>query len=103
MRPDPSKCPATATATPTTRSRPAAAATGAVPELDGRASHAERRLQDNCRDNATAAHGLITLRYGWADVTERACETAFEVAETLRGRGWRGPLRACRRCRTQVS
>ena len=75
---------------------------GVVVELDGKASHAERRLDDNRRDNAATARGLITLRYGWPDITERACETAAEVGETLRGRGWPGPLRACRRCRTQI-
>ena len=75
---------------------------GVVVELDGKASHGERRLDDNRRDNAASARGLITLRYGWPDVTERACETALEVGETLRGRGWPGPLRPCRRCRTLV-
>jgi hypothetical protein len=73
---------------------------GVVVELDGQASHpAERRLQDKRRDNATAARGAITLRYGWADVTERRCATAAEVGETLSGRGWPGPLRRCRHCR----
>jgi hypothetical protein len=77
---------------------------GVVVELDGRASHpAERRLQDNRRDNAAAARGAITLRYGWADVTEHACPTAAEVGETLGGRGWPGPLRSCRRgCQPRV-
>jgi hypothetical protein len=69
---------------------------GVIVELDGKASHpADRRLQDNRRDNAAAARGAITLRYGWADVTERACATAFEVGQTLCGRGWPGPLRRC--------
>lgn len=73
---------------------------GVVVELDGKASHpAEQRLQDNRRDNAAAARGLITLRYGWADVSERACVTAFEVGKTLSGRGWPGALRSCHRCR----
>jgi very-short-patch-repair endonuclease len=71
---------------------------GVVIELDGKASHADRRLQDNRRDNAAAARGLITLRYGWADVTERSCKTALEVGQTLHTRGWPGPLRNCRRC-----
>ena len=76
---------------------------GVVVELDGKASHADRRLEDNRRDNAAAARGVITLRYGWADVTERGCETAFEVGETLSRRGWPGPLRRCRRCRLHLS
>ena len=71
---------------------------GVVVELDGRASHADRRLQDSRRDNAAAARGIITLRYSWVDVTERPCQTASEVAQTLARRGWPGPLRRCRRC-----
>jgi hypothetical protein len=72
---------------------------GVVVELDGRASHADRRLQDNRRDNAAAARGVITLRYGWPDVTEHSCETASEVGQTLARRGWSGPLKRCHRCR----
>jgi very-short-patch-repair endonuclease len=68
---------------------------GVVVELDGKASHADRRIEDNRRDNAAAARGLITLRYSWADVTERRCATAFEVGTTLRRRGWPGPIRRC--------
>jgi hypothetical protein len=75
---------------------------GVVVELDGRLSHADRRLQDNRRDNAAAARGILTLRYGWADVTERCCETAFEVGETLSRRGWPGPVRHCERCRARI-
>ena len=71
---------------------------GVVVELDGSISHADRRLQDNRRDNAAAARGVITLRYGWPDVTELRCKTAVEVGETLSRRGWPGPLRTCRRC-----
>jgi hypothetical protein len=70
-----------------------------VVELDGAASHPdEQRWQDKRRDNAAAADGLITLRYGWADVTERPCETALEVGRVLARQGWPGPLRACPRC-----
>jgi hypothetical protein len=69
---------------------------GVVVELDGQASHPdEQRWQDKRRDNAAAATGLVTLRYGWADVTERPCETAREVATVLGQRGWPGPLRRC--------
>jgi very-short-patch-repair endonuclease len=65
-------------------------------ELDGRANHPdEQRWSDQRRDNAAAVEGVITLRYGWADVTERPCETAREVGTALAGRGWRGPLRRC--------
>ena len=76
---------------------------GVVIELDGRASHADRRLQDNRRDNAAAARGVITLRYGWPDVTEHPCETASEVAQTLTRRGWPGPIKRCRHCRVSSS
>jgi hypothetical protein len=69
---------------------------GVVVELDGRASHPdERRWQDKHRDNAAVAAGIVTLRYGWADVTERSCETAREVATVLGSRGWPGRLRRC--------
>lgn len=65
-------------------------------ELDGNANHpAEQRWRDNRRDNAAAADGIFTLRYGWADVTERPCETAREVAAVLARRGWPGRLRRC--------
>jgi hypothetical protein len=65
-------------------------------ELDGKASHPdEQRWKDKRRDNAAAADGYISLRYGWADVHERACETAAEVAAVLRRQGWTGTLRRC--------
>jgi very-short-patch-repair endonuclease len=68
----------------------------AAVELDGRASHPdEQRLRDRRRDNAAAAHGIVTLRYSWTDVSERACETALEISLVLGGRGWRGTLRRC--------
>jgi hypothetical protein len=65
-------------------------------ELDGAASHPdEQRWQDKRRDNAAAADGIFTLRYGWADVTERPCETAREIATVLARGGWPGTLRRC--------
>jgi hypothetical protein len=65
-------------------------------ELDGTASHPdEQRWQDKRRDNAAAADGIFTLRYGWADVTERPCETAREIATVLAKGGWTGTLRRC--------
>jgi predicted transcriptional regulator of viral defense system len=65
-------------------------------ELDGQASHPdERRWQDTRRDNAAIADGIVTLRYGWADVTERPCETARQIATVLSSRGWRSTLRRC--------
>jgi len=78
---------------------------GVVVELDGKASHPdEQRWSDKHRDNAAAADGLATLRYGWTDVTERTCETAAEIAAVLRRRGWPGPLQRCGpNCRVTIS
>lgn len=65
-------------------------------ELDGKAAHpAEARWRDIRRDNASAGDGVVTLRYGWADVTERPCQVAAEVASALRSRGWTGRPRPC--------
>jgi very-short-patch-repair endonuclease len=65
-------------------------------ELDGRAYHpAEARWDDLHRDNHCAVAGLTILRYSWADVTERRCSTATELARLLSERGWAGPLRRC--------
>jgi hypothetical protein len=59
-----------------------------VVELDGRAAHpADERWNDVRRDNATSAGGILTLRYGWLDVTERPCKVAAEVALALATRG----------------
>ncbi len=69
---------------------------GVCVELDGRQAHPDdRRWLDVKRDNATAARGGVTLRYGWADIETRACETAIQVGLTLRSRGWTGCLRPC--------
>jgi hypothetical protein len=66
-------------------------------ELDGQAYHpAETRWDDLHRDNYCAAvAGLIILHYGWADVTQRRCSTAAELARMLGQQGWPGPLRPC--------
>jgi hypothetical protein len=70
---------------------------GLAVELDGIASHsAETRWQDIHRDNHFASAGIITLRYNWADVTQRPCQVASEVALVLRSRGWTGTLLSCR-------
>ena len=62
-----------------------------VVELDGRATHTlDTRWDDIRRDNATSASGILTLRYGWPDVTGRPCEVAAEVALTLAKRGFTG-------------
>ncbi len=73
---------------------------GVVVELDGRAAHPEQlRLRDLRRDNANVAAGQVTLRYTWADVTQRPCGVAAEVGAALSQRGWTGVTRRCgRRC-----
>jgi hypothetical protein len=67
-----------------------------VVELDGKASHPDdQRWRDKYPDNAAAVGGFFTLRYGWADVTERPCETATQVGALLGQQGWPGALRRC--------
>ena len=70
---------------------------GVAVELDGRAAHrAEDHWRDARRDSYLAGSGIITLRYGWADVAERPCLVAADVARVLRRRGWTGRLVYCR-------
>jgi hypothetical protein len=69
---------------------------GVVVELDGRLAHpAENQWKDKARDNAAAAEGKQSLRYDWAQVKSKACETAAEVARVLRLHGWDGRPRPC--------
>ena len=69
---------------------------GVAVELDGRAAHpAEARWRDIRRDNASAEAGIVTLRYGWADVTQEPCRVAAEVVRVLRNHGWTGHPRPC--------
>jgi len=64
-------------------------------ELDGRAAHPEdRRWPDIHRDNAAAATGVITLRYGWLEVTQHPCRIAAQVAKVLERRGYKA-FRGC--------
>ena len=64
-------------------------------ELDGRIAHpGDTRWRDIYRDNAAAGSGIITLRYGWLDVTQRPCTVAAQVAQTLALRGCAG-FRPC--------
>lgn len=65
-------------------------------ELDGVVAHPPgERWRDFQRDNAGVVDGIVTLRYGWADVSGRPCEVAGQVAAVLRGRGWAGYARPC--------
>lgn len=62
-----------------------------VAELDGRLAHpGDTRWYDIRRDNAAAAEGKITLRYGWFAVTKTPCVVAAEVARVLFARGYTG-------------
>jgi hypothetical protein len=70
-----------------------------VVELDGRAAHpGDERWHDIRRDNATSAGGILTLRYGWLDVTSQPCLVAAEVALALATRGFRGARPCSTRC-----
>lgn len=65
-------------------------------ELDGRAAHPpEQRWDDSHRDNELASVGVLTVRYNWADVNNRACSVAAQVGELLRIRGTAVRLRRC--------
>jgi very-short-patch-repair endonuclease len=67
-------------------------------ELDGKAAHpVAQRWRDIARDNASAADGMITLRYGWPDVAQYPCQTAAQIAAVLARRGWTGQPMACGR------
>lgn len=65
-------------------------------ETDGAAAHPmEGRWRDQHRDNAGTEGGIVTLRYSWADVTQRPCNVAAQVATVLRRNGWPGTPRPC--------
>jgi very-short-patch-repair endonuclease len=74
---------------------------GTSVELDGKVGHvAEHAFRDHRRDNAAVLAGARVLRYGFADVTDRPCLVAAEVAAVLRASGWPGHPRGCgRNCR----
>ncbi|WP_327010890.1 hypothetical protein OHA72_28665 [Dactylosporangium sp. NBC_01737] len=72
---------------------------GLVVELDGRAAH-EDSGRDQRRDQAGAMRGRVTLRFGWADVHRRPCDSAAAVAVLLLRAGWRAhPTRCGPRCK----
>jgi very-short-patch-repair endonuclease len=69
---------------------------GTSVELDGKVNHvAEHAFRDHRRDNAVVLAGARVLRYGFADVAQRPCVVAAEVATVLRSAGWPGNPRAC--------
>lgn len=72
---------------------------GVVIELDGRLGHVDDGVfRDLRRDNRHAEQGLLTLRFGWTDVTRNPCAVAAQIASTLRARGWTGQATRCARC-----
>lgn len=70
---------------------------GVAVELDGRRYH-DDVFRDLRRDNAHLVAGVSTLRYGAADLGQRPCDVARQVAAVLASRGWRGALRRCPSC-----
>jgi very-short-patch-repair endonuclease len=67
-------------------------------ECDGTAAHpADEQWRDKRRDNANAARGIVTLRFGCIDLDDHRCETAAAVATVLRLRGWTGMPHPCSR------
>lgn len=68
-----------------------------VVELDGQVAHpGDRRWLDIWRDNAAAATGALTLRYGYRDLALTPCLVAAQVSQVLGFRGWLGTARPCR-------
>ncbi len=67
-----------------------------IVELDGRLFHPlSRQAADRAKSNAAARAQWLLLRYGWAEVVDRPCVTAAEIAGVLRERGWSGSARPC--------
>lgn len=65
-------------------------------ELDGEQAHpSDKRWEDKARDNAAAADGNQSLRYGWKDVRRNSCETALQIVKVLWARGWQGGPKPC--------
>jgi very-short-patch-repair endonuclease len=64
------------------------AAAKLIVELDGRRSHGTRRAfqDDRDRDSLLAAHGYVTLRFTWWDVTRRPGVVAQRLRRVLAGR-----------------
>lgn len=70
---------------------------GLIVELDGRLFHdsATQRDADLDRDLDAAVAGKDTVRLGWGQVFDRACETAAKVSALHLARGWCGRPQAC--------
>ena len=67
-----------------------------IVELDGKVAHPDDgRWADISRDNAAAATGRMTLRYGFGDLAEDPGVVAAQVADVLHLRGWPNSPRRC--------
>lgn len=65
-------------------------------EVDGTTTHpVEERWNDIRRDNTNTARGTATFRFGWPEITQHQCQSAIQVGDGLRDRGWPGNLRPC--------
>ena len=72
---------------------------GLLVELDGRAYHQGRASTvDMDRDNFHQLRGVVTLRFGWRQVSGDPCGVARQVAVALKARGWPGTSTPCRHC-----
>jgi hypothetical protein len=72
-----------------------------IVELDGRIGHeGEGWFRDMNRDNRHALRDELTLRFGYFDVSGRACAVAYQVYLALTRRGYRDPFVRCRNCLT---
>ncbi len=69
---------------------------GVCVELDGTAAHpADEQWRDKRRDNANAARGIVTLRFGLRELSDYRCEAAATVASVLHRNAWPGSPAAC--------
>jgi very-short-patch-repair endonuclease len=69
---------------------------GVIVEIDGLPWHSGSAAgRDRRRDRDAAGAGKVTLRAGYADVTEHPCELAVDIARTLWQRGWGGRPTMC--------
>lgn len=72
---------------------------GVLVELDGRAFHQGLPASlDMDRDNFHQLQGVVTLRFGWRQVSGEPCRVARQVGAALSLRGWPGTLSPCRHC-----
>lgn len=73
-----------------------------IAELDSKLHHGGgATFHDMARDNDHALTGVVTLRFGWAQVSGvAACQTALFLGQVLMSRGWEGPIQPCSHCQT---